>query len=369
VADLSFTSEQEILRTTARDVLERECPLSEVRRIIEMEGGFSLELWRKTASLGWQGLLVPERYGGEGGTLTDAAVLFEELGRALLPGPYLASGVLGALLLQAAPDGVRERLLPSLARGQRIVALALTEADYGWTPEHVRTNAAARGDGLAMSGTKRFVPDAGAAHDLIVAARDGDGVVLCLVDAAAPGVERRPMAGFSGAPLCEIELRDVVVTRDAVIGGWDALEPALDRATALLCAYMAGATRRVYEMSLDYAQRRVQFGQPIARFQRVQDRLIDILNAADGARWTAYEAFWKLENDRPDAQAAVSVAKAVAGEGLYQACEDAHHVHAGIGSDKAYGLYLYTMASRSLYHHLGAPAHHRRRLARLLGLS
>jgi alkylation response protein AidB-like acyl-CoA dehydrogenase len=149
---------------------------------------------------------------------------------------------------------------------------------------------------------------------------------------------------------------------------WRALEPALDSATALLCAYMAGAARRVHEMTLAYAQRRVQFGQPIARFQRVQDHLVDQLNHADAARWTAFEAVWKLETERPDAQAAVSVAKAVASEGFYHACEAAHHVHAGVGSDRAYGLYLYTQTSRSLYHHLGDPAHHRRRLVSLLGL-
>jgi alkylation response protein AidB-like acyl-CoA dehydrogenase len=178
------------------------------------------------------------------------------------------------------------------------------------------------------------------------------------------------MRGFSGEPLFEVTFEGVEVAPDAVVaevdGGWRALEPALDVATALLCAHIAGATRRVYEQTLDYAQRRVQFGQAIARFQRVQDHLVDMLNHADAARWTAYEAVWKLEQGRPEAREAVSVAKMVASEGFYQSCESAHHVHAGVGSDRAFGLYLYTQRSRALYHHLGDPAHHRRRLARLL---
>ena len=164
----------------------------------------------------------------------------------------------------------------------------------------------------------------------------------------------------------------IEVAAENVIGevnqGWTILAPVLDTATVLLCAYMAGAGRRVYEVSLGYAQQRVQFGQPIARFQRVQDHLIEMLNHADAARWTTFEAAWKLENSKPGAQEAVSVAKAVCSEGFYHVCEAAHHVHGGVGSDKAYGLYLYTERSRSLYHYLGDPAFHRQRLAGLLKL-
>jgi len=373
VADLSLTSEQELLRTIARDFIERECPLAEVRRIDEELDGFSRELWQRTAALGWPGLLVPTAYGGAGGSLTDAAVLYEEIARGLLPGPHHSSAVLAAqVLLRAGSEAQKERLLPAIARGERIATVAFTEPHYGWSAEHVRTTARVRDSGFVLAGTKQFVPDAGAADEVICAARSDDGLSLFLVDAGAPGVERRLMRGFAGEPLYELSFRDVAVSRDAVVGepgrGWDALEPAFDVATAVLCASMAGACRRVYELSLEYAARREQFGQPIARFQRVQDRLIEMVNHADAARLTAHEAVWKLEQDKPGAQAAVSVAKAVASEGFYQSCEHAHHVHGGIGSDKAYGLYLYTKKSRSLYHYLGSPDHHHRRLARLLGL-
>ena len=372
--DLALTDEQELLRNTVRDFVERECPLATVRRIDEQEGGFSRELWQKLAGLGWPGILIPPSYGGEGGTLTDAAVLYEEMGRGLLPSPHHSSAVLAAqILLQAGSEEQKQRLLPAIAGGERILTLALTEANYGWTPEHIATVATPNGGGFILDGTKQFVPDANAADEIICVARTGrQGHTLFLVDATAAGVQRRPMTGFAGQPLAEVTFSSVAVAPEAVIGevdqGWQVLESALPAATVLLCAYIAGAARRVYELTLDYAQQRVQFGQVIARFQRVQDHLIEIVNDADAARWTAYEAVWKLETGKADAGEAVSVAKAVASEGFYRVCEAAHHVHAGVGSDKSYGLYLYTKKSRSLYHYLGDPAFHRQRLAELLKL-
>ncbi len=368
--DVSLTAGQELLRNAARDFVERECPLAEVRRIDDEEAGFSRSLWRKICGLGWAGILIPTEFGGEGGSLTDCAVLYEELGRGLLPSPHISSAVLAAeVLVRAGTEAQKQRLLPTIARGERIVAVAITEADYGWTPEHVRMAPRLDGGSYVLDGAKAFVADAGAADELTVAVRGGGGVTLLLVDTSSPGVELRPMRAFAGDP---VSFHNVTVPAENVIGdaehGWEAIAPAIDVATALACAYAAGATRRVYEMSIAYAQRREQFGQPVARFQRVQDRLIEQVNAADAARLTAYEAVWKLEHDKPDAEAAVSVAKIVASEGFYAACEHAHHVHAGVGSDKSYGLYLYTKKSRSFYHHLGDPAHHRRRLATLLGL-
>lgn len=377
--DLSLTGEQELLRSTAREFLERECPLATVRRIEEEEGGFSKELWQKMASLGWLGILIPSQYGGEGATLTDAAVLYEEMGRGLFPGPHHSSAVLAALiLLRGGSEGQKQHLLPSIARGERILALAFTEADYGWGPQHVQMTGASRDGAFVLDGAKRFVPDAGIAHQLICVARTRpsedpeQGLTLFLVDREAPGMGLRPMAGFVGEPLYELTFRGLEVSADNIIGkldqGWQVLAPALDITSALLCTYMAGAARRVYELSLAYAQKRIQFGQPIARFQRVQDHLIDMVNWADAARWTAYEAVWKLEKGKPGAKEAVSVAKVIASEGFYQVCDSSHHVHAGVGSDKAYGLYLYTQKSRSLYHYLGDPAFHRQRLAELLKL-
>jgi alkylation response protein AidB-like acyl-CoA dehydrogenase len=356
MADLSLSPEQELLRNAARDFMERECPLSNVRAIIESDDGFSQDLWRKTAELGWHGLLVPQEFGGSGGSLTDAAVLFEELGRGCVPGPYVATA-LAAILLARSPDHeTRASALRGIASGERVFVYAGTG-----------TLDLSKGErGFTLNGLLTLVPDGDTATDLICCSNDG---LILVVDRQAEGVSVRARRAFSGGSLADVVLTDVKLPNQSAIGAVGQAQPATGGATALLCAYMAGATRRVYEMSMAYAQQRAQFGQPIARFQRVQDRLIEMINAADAARWTAYEAIWKLENDRDDAALAVSVAKVAASEGFYRACEDAHHVHAGIGSEKGYGLYLYTMKSRSLYHYLDDPAFHRKRIADLLAIN
>ena len=144
------------------------------------------------------------------------------------------------------------------------------------------------------------------------------------------------------------------------------LEPAFRVGAVVLCSYMIGAAERVYEMTIDYSHQRVQFGQSISRFQRVADRVIEQRNLIDAARLTTQEALDLLARDDPEAAKYVSVAKALTSQGFYLTCEEAHHVHAGIGSTKEFGLYLYTQASHSLYHYLGSPDVHEERVGALL---
>ena len=153
---------------------------------------------------------------------------------------------------------------------------------------------------------------------------------------------------------------------EALLGGaadcWDAFERAMLKATAVLNAYQVGGLESVFQMCLEYSRTRRQFQQPIGRFQRVQDHIIDIVNHLDAARWTTYEALWKLDTGRP-AEGGVHMAASLASEGYYLACNAAHDVHAGVGIVREYGLTLHTRMSRTLYHHLGSPRYHRRRLA------
>jgi alkylation response protein AidB-like acyl-CoA dehydrogenase len=180
----------------------------------------------------------------------------------------------------------------------------------------------------------------------------------------------RPLEGFL-AGLSEVRLDNVCVGETDCVGGeghaWTRAQPALLAAAAVLCAYKVGGCRAVFDMSVSYSRERTQFQQPIGRFQRVQDHIIRIVNFLDAARWTTYEALWKLDSGA-DATAGVHVAKAVASESYMGACDFAHEVHAGIGVVREYGLTLHTRMSRSLYHCLGAPGFHRRRLESALGL-
>jgi len=368
--DLALTESQEMLRASARTFVEREAPTHTLVALQKQESSLVPDLWRKAVDAGWPGILVPPAYGGSESTLTDAAVLFEELGRGPVPGPFFSSGVLGALtILEAGSEAQRKAILPAVARGEAVLAVAIMDPSTSWGPQAVTLRPQRVGDRYRLDGIKLFVSDATAATHLIVAARTGDGpadVSLLLVDARAPGVRARRLPGFLSWQ-DEVRFDGVEVPASALLGGrdnqgWAALERALGRALPVLCSYMVGGCQAVYEMSVKHSQQRVQFGVPIGRFQRVQDHVIRLVNHLDAARWTTAEALWKLDTERT-ATDAVHLAKAVTSESYMEACNAAHEVHAGQGSLMEYGLVAHTQMSRTLFAHLGDPRWHKRRMA------
>jgi alkylation response protein AidB-like acyl-CoA dehydrogenase len=378
--DLSLNTEQEMFKATAKDFISNECPIAFVRDMDELGDGFPRELWQKLCGLGWAGMGIPEEYGGSGRSNTDLGVLFEELGRGLLPSPLFSSAVLSALIIMEGGSEEQKRaLLPAIASGQRILTLAFTEPDYGWGPDDVRMAAGPSANGFVLRGTKLFVHDAHIADTIIVAARSrlatdmARGISLFLVDAKAAGLRSRVVSGWTGERQIELTFDDVKVGPEALIGpaeeGWPILRRAFQPATAVLCAFMAGGTQAVYDMTREYSQTRIAFGVPIGTFQRVQDHVIDALTDADSAKWTAFEALWQLDENMADAPVGVSTAKSVASLGFPRACDAAHHVHAGIGADLEYGLTQYTKRARTLQHYLGDHVYHKARMARLLSMA
>ncbi len=374
--DLSLTETQEMLKNTARAFLERECPKPRVREMDEIETGYEPDLWKRMVEMGWVDMMIPEEYGGSGSTFTDLGVLYEEMGRVLLPSPHHSTAVLGVLaILEAGTPQQKEQLLPAIARGELVMALALTEPDYGWEAKSVQMRALAQDGHFVLDGTKLFVPDAHVADQILCVARTSDsgdpaeGITLFVVDKRSAGLSCRNISGWMGTKLNELKFESVEVPAENVLGtvdqGWVALAPVLEKSAIVLCAYMIGAGQRVLDDSLEYTRSRVQFGSPIGTLQRVQDHIIDVVNGVDAARWTTYEALWKLDSGRPVSIAA-SVAKAASSEGFHTACDSAHRAHGAIGLVKEYGIYMYTKAARTLYHYMGDPAHHRRQLANLL---
>jgi alkylation response protein AidB-like acyl-CoA dehydrogenase len=258
-----------------------------------------------------------------------------------------------------------------VARGERVLAVAITEPNASWGPGGITLAPQGRNGSYVLNGTKLFVADATSATDLLVAVRTGEGpadVSLLHVDARARGVTTRRLPGFVSWQ-CEVSFDNVAVPASALLGeaqrGWTALSRALERALPLLCAYIVGACQAVYEKSVAYTQARVQFGVPIGRFQRVQDHVIRLVNHLDSARWTTWEALWKLDTGRP-ATASVHMAKAVASEAYLDVCNAAHEVHAGMGVLVEYGLVAHTQMSRTLFHYLGEPRWHKRQMASAL---
>ena len=372
--DLSLTPEQEMLKAAARRFVQQEYPKETLLQIASPDETTPLEPWSRLGGTGWLGILIPQEYGGEGGSFTDAGVLFEELGRGPAPGPHLSSSVLAALtILEGGAERQKQEWLPRIASGEMRVVPAVTEADYGWYEGDVRMTARLDGDNYRLDGVKAYVYDGGSASHYLCAVRSesSNDVGLVLVSADAPGVRSRELAGFawntSEVRFDNVEVGPEDILGEAFEGGWAALERGIAKSIPVVSAFQVGGCQAVYELSVDYSRTRIQFGTPIGRFQRVQDQVIALVNHLDAARWTAYEALWKLDTGR-DAADSIHLAKAVGSEGYYQACNYAHEVHAGVGSMTEYGLTLHTTASRTLYHYLGDPRFHRRQLAEALGL-
>ena len=371
--DLSLTESQKLLQQTVRDFMEREAGKSEIVALLGSETGCRPEMIQTAANLGWLGMLIPEQYGGAGASFTDAAVLFEELGRGPLGGPFFSSGVLSALtIIEAAGEAQQAALLPDIAYGRRLYTVALNEPHNSWGPKGVQLRPERTGSGYRLSGVKLFVADAVMATDLIVAARTGPAdadVSLLLVNRDHPGVTARNLPGFLSWE-AEVKFDNVEVPASNVLGaengGWAALERAMDKAMPILAAYQVGGCQAVFDMSVTYSQTRHQFGQPIGRFQRVQDMVIKLVNHLDEARWITWETLWKMDTGRP-AKAGAHMAKAVASASYLEACNAAHEVHAGMGSAIEYGLVPHTRMSRTLLNYLGNPTWHKRRMAYALG--
>jgi alkylation response protein AidB-like acyl-CoA dehydrogenase len=368
--DLSLNEHQRLLEQSVRSFMERRAPRSKIVALQRSELGYELEMWRAIAELGWLGLLIPEQYGGGGASLTDAAVLFQELGRGPLPGPFFSSGVLSALvLLEAGTEEERHRYLPAIASGEEIFSVAITEPARSWGPQGIALTADRHGSGYRLNGVKLFVSDAVAATHLIVAVRTGpalEAISLLVVDKNTKGVSARLLPGFIGWQ-AEVSFDNVEIPVAGFLAahenqGWAVVTRAMERALPILCAYQVGSSQAIFEMSVDYSQTRVQFGVPIGRFQRVQDHIIRLVNSLDAARWTTWEAIWKLDSGRP-AAASVHLAKAVTAEAHIEACNAAHEVHAGIGSSLEYGLVPHTQLSRTLFNYLGDPRWHKRQMA------
>ena len=369
--DLSLTETQQMLKQAVEDFVERDAPIATLIELQQTERGFSNDMWSTAGELGWLGMLIPEQYGGSATELTDAAVLFEALGKGAVPGPFLSSTLAAELINTLGSDEQKQDYLPRIATGAIICTLAMTEPDYQWGSAGVRMSPQEDGEDFVLNGEKLFVYDGHAADYVITAVRTGendDDISLLIVDTTTSGVAARHLEGFTSSESA-VTYENVRVPRSALLGEIngvaDGLNRTLTRITPLLCAYQVGGAQAAFEMSVQYSRDRVQFGRPIGRFQFVQNHIVQLVNHLDSARWTTYEALWKID-DGQDAQAAVHLAKAVTSDGYRQACDYAHEVHAGTGVMREYGLTLYTRLSRSLFHALGDPRYHRKELAKII---
>lgn len=365
--DFELSDAQVMLRESIADFMRREAPPDKISRLYQHSDGYDPSLYQRAAEQGWLGMLLPEQYGGGGVSLMDCAVAFEEFGRGPLPAPVFSSGVAAPLaILEAGSEEQKQRVLPAICRGELIAALAICDGGSGWGPELVETELTRAGDGYLIRGTKRFVQDGGPANCYVVAARQSGSprVTLIMIERDRPGVSVR-QHGDLLASVAEVHFDSVHVPEAAILGtvggGWEPLEAALQRALPILCAFQVGACQQIFEFTTEYTRQRIAFGQPIGRFQRVQDHMVELADQMDAARWITYETLWKLDSGLP-AAGAVHEAKAVASEAYYWVCNYAHMVHAGPGTALDHPLMSHHIASRILYQYLGDPAYHKRRM-------
>jgi alkylation response protein AidB-like acyl-CoA dehydrogenase len=376
--DFGLNPDQETLQKYAREFLENECQPSFVRQMLEHDTARDDGFYRHMSELGWMGIAIPEAYGGQGMTYVDLAVLVEEMGRALVPGPFFATVCLAApVIADLGSDEQKQALLPSIASGEKNATLAFTEASGRVAAAGVQLKATKDGDGYTLSGTKSFVPDAHVADTILVAARttEGDdpeeGITVFAVEAGASGLAVEQLKTMDMTRRwCEVRLDGVKVGADAVVGptdkAWGPLNRSLQKATAMLCAECVGGAHRVLDMSVDYAKERMQFGRPIGSFQAVKHRCADMLVDVEMARSAMYYAAWAASEEDPELPLASSVAKAYCGDAYMRVASSGIQVHGGIGFTWEHDMHLYFKRAKANEMLLGDPAYHRELVARLL---
>ncbi|HET9926257.1 MAG TPA: acyl-CoA dehydrogenase [Methylomirabilota bacterium] len=377
--NFGFNDEQELLRSTARKFFENEVGSDTVRRLMETPEGMTPELWTKLAEQGWLGLVFPDQYDGMGLGLVDLVVLMEEMGRAVVPGPYFSAVLLGGLaILEAGSEAQKKEWLPKIAAGERRVALAWMEPSAQLGPAGITLTAVEKGGRYTLSGTKLFVHDAHTADALVMAARTrpgvgADGVSLFLLPKGTKGLAVTLLPTMDQTrKLCEVTLSDVVVGGDAVLGavgsGWAPLARVLDRATVALCAEMCGGAQKVLDMTVEYAKIRQAFGRPIGSYQGVKHRAADMLVDVENSKSITYYAAWALDEGAAEAPLAVSMAKAYVSDAYRRVSAAGIQLHGGIGFTWEHDLHLYFKRAKGSEFTFGDATHHRERVAQLVNL-
>ena len=349
--DFDFSPDQYTLRDEARRFLEQQCPTSHVREFIDDPNGWSRDLWKRMADLGWMALPFPEEAGGLGQTFLDLVLLLGELGRVVAPVPFLSSiGQAGQVIARHGSDAQRARYLPPIASGERIATVALDQATLSGAGVDAK-------DGR-LSGEHHYVLDAPAADLFVVAAGDR----WFVVEEGANVTTRRGLdltrtigsVSFDGTAADPLERQG--------------LQPGLNICVAAACAEMVGTASKALDVTVQYTKEREQFGRPIGSFQAIKHKCAEMLADLEPSRSAAYYAGWAVATDAADADLAVSVAKSFGSEALARVAAEGVQVHGGIAFTWEHDMHLYQKRIKSMEALFGDEAYHRERIAKIAGL-
>jgi alkylation response protein AidB-like acyl-CoA dehydrogenase len=346
---LDPTEAQQAVQQEARRFLTAE--ITRERRLAwdKTAEGHDADFWRAVARLGWLGYGLPEAYGGQGASLLELGLLVEECGRAAAPFAIFASIIGGLGLATLGTPAQRREWLPHVARGDRLVSLAVAEADAIRDPMAMRTHIRRRGRQLRLDGEKGYVLQGVTADALLVAARDGRGVSLVLVPVDTPGVSVRPLGTFGKDRQSTVRFRNVTLPASALAGrpgaAWPRLEQLRRRAAMLLCADLIGGADAVLEMTTRYVCEREQFGVRLGTFQAVQQMVATMAIDVEGARHVTRQALWRLAEGRR-AEREIAIAKAWTGRAYRDVTLTAHQLHGGAGYVVEHPLHRYSARAK-----------------------
>jgi alkylation response protein AidB-like acyl-CoA dehydrogenase len=372
----SFTDEQQEFRSILRRFLEEKSPPTVVRRLMETDAGWDRAAWQDlNQQLGLTAVHIPEEYGGQGFGPIELGIVLEEMGRALLCAPYFSSVVLAATaILQAGTDSQKRALLPGIAAGDTIAALACTEPDGNWDAAAVATTATPAGAKYRLDGVKSFVVDGHTADLVVVLARrpgssGTEGLSFFTVPGDAPGLSRRALKVMD--PTRKLTRLDFSGVEADVLGAEGTAAEAFERTMRLAAVCLAnesvGGAEKLRQSALDYANLRVQFGRTIASFQSMKHKQADMLVDVELARSAAYYAAAAAAENDPELPAIASLAKAAASEAYMQTAIHTIQIHGGIGFTWDNDTHLWFRRAKSSEVFLGDPTYHRERMMQAWG--
>lgn len=372
---LYLDDEQTMLRDTARDFIGEAAPVAHLRALRDADDatGFSRDLWKRFAEMGFTGILIPETDGGLGLGHVAAGAVLEAIGRNLTPSPFLTTAIAAVTALDG--SALAKRWYPGILTGDTIAALAIDErAKHGTA---IALQAERAGNGFRLTGAKQFVAHGHVADLLIVAARtagapdDDDGITLFAIPRDTPGLTAQPQRLADASLAARIAFEGVEVDADAVVGAVDGGRAVLDRLLAACrtaaSAELLGVGGGAMDLTIDYLRERRQFGVPIGSFQALQHRAAHLYAELEVARAAVLKAQQLLDAGDPRADEAVSVAKAMAGLAATLAVQEGVQMHGGVGMTDEFDIGLYMKRARVLAEGFGDANFHADRLARASG--
>jgi len=375
--EFSLTEETKLLKSNAERFLQEKCSSAFLRESLRDEKGFSIPLWKEMADLGWLGLVYAEKYGGVGGSFFDLSILFEEMGKVLLPSPFFCSAVLSGLLISEAGDEkVKETCLPPLITGERILTLALLDEGGRFDFRDLKMVARGRGDGsYVLTGTRILVPYANVADEILVCAKiadSGAGGPTVFRTSGKSGVRIIPLdTPLTGEKLFAVLYEEAPLTRGDVLGvpgkGIDYLQRIMPRAVVCKCAEMVGGLARVVEMTVGYVKERRQFGRPLGALQAVQHYCADMQMYLEASRLITYQAASLLSDGVP-CEKEVAMAKAFCSDAYKKCTWTAQQLHGGIGFTEEHDLHLYYKHAKASELAFGDSRFHRNKVGEAMGL-